>query len=236
VSVYTQEISRLGGLGRSHELVVELVPPGSVVLDVGCAGGYLAEALLRRGARAIDGLELDPGDAEAARAVCRTVVLGSVEDPATIDRLPDGAYDAIVLADVVEHLRRPEEALRSLVPKLRSGGRFVLSVPNVAHWSVRLALLRGRFRYEDVGLLDRTHLRFFTRETLLALLEDTGLRLEREELTFRELHEPGAVARIGVVGPPLARAYDALLRRCAGLLAYQFVVSASVRASDQHDG
>ena len=144
----------------------------------------------------MDGIELDPVDAEAARAACRTVIVGSVEDPATIERLPDGAYDAIVLADVVEHLRHPEEALRTLVPKLRSGGRIVLSVPNVAHWSVRLGLLRGRFRYEDVGLLDRTHLRFFTRETLLELLDDAGLRLEREELTFRELHEPEAVARI----------------------------------------
>ena len=165
MSVYAREISRLGGLGRSHELVVDLVPPGSVVLDVGCASGYVARALLDRGAQAVDGIELDPVDAEAARAVCRTVVVGSVEDPATIERVADGAYDAIVLADVVEHLRHPEEALRALVPKLRSGGRIVLSVPNVAHWSVRLGLLRGRFRYEDVGLLDRTHLRFFTRET-----------------------------------------------------------------------
>src|SRR4029077_8375176 len=91
---------------------------------------------------------------EAARAASRTVVVGSVEDPATIERVADGAYDAIVLADVVEHLRHPEEALRTRVPKLRAGGRIVLSVPNVAHWSVRLGLLRGRFRYADVGLLD----------------------------------------------------------------------------------
>ena len=196
--------------------MVDLVPPGSVVLDVGCASGYVARALLDRGAQAVDGIELDPVDAEAARAVCRTVVVGSVEDHATIERVADGAYDAIVLADVVEHLRHPEEALRALVPKLRSGGRIVLSVPNVAHWSVRLGLLRGRFRYEDVGLLDRTHLRFFTRETVLELLDDAGLRLEREELTFRELHEPEAVARIGVVGPPLAWAYAALLRRLRG--------------------
>lgn len=232
MSVYAQEISRIGGLGRSHELVIDLVPPGSIVLDVGCASGYVARALLDRGAKAVDGIELDPVDAEAARAACRTVIVGSVEDPTTIERLTDGTYDAIVLADVVEHLRHPEEALRTLVPKLRSGGRIVLSVPNVAHWSVRVGLLRGRFRYEDVGLLDRTHLRFFTRETLLELLDDAGLRLEREELTFRELHEPEAVARIAVVGPPLARAYAALLRRSAGLLAYQFVVSASMRASD----
>ncbi len=81
MSVYTQEISKLGRLGDSHQKVIELVPPGSVVLDVGCASGYLARELVARGAAAVDGLEYDRVEAEEARAACRRVVVGSVEDP-----------------------------------------------------------------------------------------------------------------------------------------------------------
>lgn len=229
MSVYTQEISKLGRLGASHQKVIELVPPASLVLDVGCASGYLARELVARGAAAVDGLEYDPEEAEAARASCRQVIVGSVEDPAVIAQLRDGSYDAIVCADLVEHLVHPEAALRNLLPKLRPEGRFVISVPNIAHYSVRFGLLRGRFRYEDVGLLDRTHLRFFTRESLADFVNAAGLRLDREEFTFR--HPPLACLLRGVplIGGPLARAFDGFTRRSSGLLAYQFVIVASPR-------
>ena len=229
MSVYTQAISELGRLGDSHQKVIELVPPGSVVLDVGCASGYLASELFARGAAAVDGLEYDHVEAEEARASCRRVIVGSVEDPEVIAQLPDGGYDAIVFADVVEHLVHPETAVRALLPKLRPGGRFVISVPNIAHYSVRLGLLRGRFRYEDVGLLDRTHLRFFTRETLADFLGAVGLSLDREEFTFRYVPAAGPLEAVPVVGRSLARGFDGLTRRCSGLLAFQFVISASPR-------
>jgi methionine biosynthesis protein MetW len=225
VGVYTREV-RLRGLGRSHELVAELVPPGATVLDVGCASGYLADELLARGASAVDGIELDPDEADAARAVCRTVVHGSIESSEVLAQVADGAYDAIVLADVIEHLRAPEDALRGLLPKLRPSGCVVLSVPNVAHWSVRLSLLRGRFRYEETGLLDRTHLRFFTRETLRELIESVGLAVEREEIAFREVPDPDTVAALPLAGRSLAGPYTVVARRLAGLLGYQFVIAA----------
>ena len=86
-------------------------------------------------------------------------------------------FDAIVAADVLEHLKDPLEALNRLRPFLKPDGFFVISVPNVAHGSVRLALLSGDFEYADIGLLDSTHLRFFTRETLEKLLDDAELGL-----------------------------------------------------------
>lgn len=227
MSVYTQEVERIGGLGASHLAVLGLVAPGSVVLDVGCASGYLAEALIARGASAVDGLELDEAAAEAARSTCRRVVVGSVEDAAAIASLTDGTYDAIVLADVIEHLHRPEDAMTALVPKLAPGGRFVLSVPNIAHYSTRIGLLCGRFRYEETGLLDRTHLRFFTRATLAEFLDSVGLIVEREEFTFRHIPAVDRVATIPAAGRSLAGGYDALTRRCSGLLAYQFVIAAT---------
>jgi len=234
VSIYTQEVARLGRLGSSHQRVLELVPPGAVVLDVGCASGYLARELVARGAAAVDGVEVEPEEAAAARSACRRVVVGSVEEPAIVAELPDAAYDAILFADVVEHLRHPEAAVAGVIPKLAPGGCIVISVPNVAHYSVRFGLLGGKFRYEDVGLLDRTHLRFFTRQSLADFLASVGLDLDREEFTFRHLPPASVVASVPMVGSLLARCYRAFSRRCSGLLAYQFVVSAS--PAGEHSG
>lgn len=231
MSIYSREVARLGRLADSHRIAIELALPASSVLDVGCASGYLARELLARGATIVDGLEFDRAEAEQAQAVCRTVVVGSVEDPEVVGLLPDASYDAIVLADVVEHLRDPEAAVRGLVPKLTAHGRIVLSVPNVAHYSVRLALLRGRFEYEDVGLLDRTHLRFFTRATLAELLDAVGLQLDREEFTFRYLPLASRLSAVPIVGAALVRAIERMARSLSGLLAYQFVISASPRTA-----
>jgi len=153
------------------------VPAGARVLDVGCATGYLAAELTGRGCRVV-GVEADPDAAERARAHCERVVVGDVEDAATRDELAALApFDAIVCGDVLEHLRDPWSALRGLSGL---GGRVVLSVPNVAHWTGRRALVRGRFPYAEHGLFDGTHLRFFTRASARALAEDAGLRVAEE--------------------------------------------------------
>ena len=87
-----------------------------------------------------------------------------------------GAYDAILFLDVLEHLRDPDGVLRAARDWLRPGGRVLCSLPNVAHWRVRLALARGRFDYTENGLMDATHLRWFTRRTARELLTRAGLR------------------------------------------------------------
>lgn len=169
MSVYDRLVAEQG-LSEAHRLVLEAVPPRARVLDVGCAGGHLAAELAARGC-AVSGVELD---AAAARVRGLDVVEGSVDDPAVRDALPRG-LDAVVCADVLEHLARPEETLAFLAGLLRPGGVAVVSLPNAAHWTMRRALLRGRFPQEDFGLFDRTHLRWFTRASAHALLRDAGL-------------------------------------------------------------
>ena len=88
-------------------------------------------------------------------------------------------YDVVIFADVLEHLPRPEIALGHYIPMLKNGGSVIVSLPNVGLWSVRLSLLLGRFDYADTGVLDRTHLRFFTRRTARELLQDAGLTPQR---------------------------------------------------------
>ena len=149
------------------------LPRAARVLDVGCASGYLAAAALRDGARWVDGIEPFAPDAALARAHCRVVHAGSAEDPGVWSCL-EGPYDAIIFGDVLEHLAHPERALAHAHNVLAEDGLIVASLPNVAHYSVRAMLLAGRFEYADHGILDRTHLRFFTRRELVSLFEQSG--------------------------------------------------------------
>ena len=161
----------------SHAVILSRLGEGRGrrCLDVGAADGFLASRLREAGWR-VTALEGDTELAADARAAGHTVVVADLNAP-----LPPlgGPFDAIVCGDVLEHLRDPLGVLRRLIPRLVPAGQVIVSVPNVAHLWVRLSLLAGRFEYSDRGILDRTHLRFFTRRTLLELLEGTGLVVER---------------------------------------------------------
>jgi 2-polyprenyl-3-methyl-5-hydroxy-6-metoxy-1,4-benzoquinol methylase len=174
------ELVATHGLSDSHRLLAAAVPPRSRVLDVGCATGYLAAELARSGC-AVTGVEPDAHAAAAAREHCEAVIGGDVEDAACRAELEAlGRFDAVVCGDVLEHLRDPWEALAFLSSLLAPGGRVVVSVPNIAHWTGRRALLRGRFDYAAHGLFDVTHLRFFTRPSAHALVAAAGLRVVSE--------------------------------------------------------
>ena len=143
-------------------------------LDVGAADGFLAELLTRQGWQ-VTALERDPAQAAKARGRCHDVIIADLDEAAP--RL-EGVFDAIVYGDVLEHLADPLPVLVALNRSLAPGGRVIVSVPNVAHLWVRLSLLLGRWEYADRGILDRTHVRFFTRRSFARLLGDAGLDLE----------------------------------------------------------
>jgi methionine biosynthesis protein MetW len=206
------------GLSASHRLLVAAVPRGARTLDVGCAGGYLAVALREQRGASVQGLEPDPVAADAARRRGVDVVAGSAEDPAALDALR-GPFDALVCGDVLEHLADPWRALASLAELLRPGGMAVVSVPNAAHWTVRRALLRGRFPREEHGIFDRTHLRWFTRADARALVTSAGLTVVDERFTEAPLPLE-AHLRL----PPRLRA--TAVRRAPELFALQIVLVA----------
>ena len=216
------------GLSSAHRLVLAAVPDGSRVLDVGCSSGYLAQRLAPRGCRVV-GVEADPGAAAAAREWCELVVVGDVEDRAVRDELPHG-MDVVLAADVLEHLRDPWRVLATLREHLAPGGRAVVSVPNIGHWTARRALLRGRFPYAEHGLFDRTHLRFFTRESARELAERAGFAVECEEHATASLPlEPRLRRRLGGTEhdppPVLAAARRRITGAAPGLFAFQFVLT-----------
>jgi len=144
---------------------------GRRLLDVGAADGFLAEQLTARGYE-VTGIEGDQGLAALAAGKCRSVVVADLERD-----LPDldGPFDVIVYGDVLEHLKDPLRVLLTLNRLLSPGGTIIVSVPNTAHLWVRLQLLIGRFEYADRGLLDRTHLRFFTLASFRRFLAEAKL-------------------------------------------------------------
>jgi SAM-dependent methyltransferase len=147
------------------------------VLDVGCGAGGLGAALkAERPGLHVVGLEGFPEAAADARRRLDEVLELDLDSTAGLPH-PAGFFDAMIFGDVLEHLRDPARLLRALLPHLAPDGVLVCSIPNVKHWSVVHPLLvHDRWTYEDAGLLDRTHVHFFTLEEVGVLLDELGLQ------------------------------------------------------------
>lgn len=216
---YDHRVEAFGQLGASHEWLLSMVPAGSKVLDCGCAGGFLASALLTKDC-IVDGVEYEPEAAAKARRVCRRVYEMSLEPPGLAAALDD-RYDRIIFGDVLEHLSDPEAVLAAAAAHLAPGGRVLLSIPNIAHWQVRKSLLLGRFDYQDFGLLDRTHIRFFTYEGARRLALRAGFRIVRQEATL--LPSPLPMAKTVI---------NRIRRSLPNLFAYQTLLELQPQSSD----
>jgi O-antigen biosynthesis protein len=157
----------------SHSQILEWIERErpDEVLEVGTATGYLSAEMTKRGC-VVTGVESDPEMAKIAQQHCHRMIVGDAEQ---LDFLSLGKYDAIVLGDVVEHLRNPQQFLQRMAQQLKPGGKVLMSLPNVANIWVRLNLLFGRFNYSRVGILDETHLRFFTLASSKRIANDSGL-------------------------------------------------------------
>lgn len=200
------------------------------IVDVGCGAGALGAAIkAERPGVAVRGIELNEGAAARARRVLDDVVVGSGdgEMPASWP-----APDCVIFADVLEHMVDPWTALARWGPRLRPGGCVVVSLPNVAHASVQKALWRGRWDYEKEGLLDRTHLRFFTRATALEMLAGAGFEVE---VMVRAIRGGGRLTRLGIQrGLGLearGRAVSGWLLRILDWYSFQFLLRARARAA-----
>ncbi len=159
------------------ELLDKIPLSARTVLDVGCAQGALGEAYLRRNPNArMLGVDTDEEAVGHAAARLSEAVCADVEVTPMPFSVPDG-IDCIVYGDVLEHLREPWSVLAAHVEHLAPDGTVLICMPNVEHWRFALALLNGTFDYEEQGLFDRTHLRWFTPRTMGKILTDAGLQL-----------------------------------------------------------
>ncbi|MEJ6004403.1 bifunctional glycosyltransferase/class I SAM-dependent methyltransferase [Paucibacter sp. AS339] len=178
------------GEGFNPDLLAMIPPQAKAILEVGCSTGALAFALKRQRPDVhYMGMELDPKAAEIAARYCDGMAALDIEGADESLYRDYVSRDCWVFGDVLEHLRDPWAVLTKIRKVLPPGGCVVASIPNAQHWSLQARLAVGEFRYESAGLLDRTHLRWFTRVTLFELFARAGLRIEAG--VPRVFDEPG---------------------------------------------
>lgn len=208
----------------SHGRVLQLMEHRQPmrVLDVGCGPGWLADALTAQGHEVVG---VDVTETPGVRDRMASFV------PADLELgLPDavgGGFDIVVAADVIEHVRRPEALLAQMADRLRPGGTIIASVPNIGHWYPRSRTAIGRFDYDQRGILDATHLRFFTRRSFLRLAHQVGLEPLGHRHTGLPFDALGVHTErsIGRAGSAVDRA---LVRAWPTMFAYQFVFELAV--------
>lgn len=167
-------------------IIARWVPQGARVLEVGPGDGVVGTWLTDNKGCQVVGVEYVATAAAAAAEHFAHMIVGSIEDAQVQEQVRSLApYDAIIFADVLEHLVDPWGVLANLRPTLSPNGRVLLSVPNIAHWTARLNLLQGRFDYTDGYLMDRTHLRWFTWKSARELAERSGYRIVEEQVVFK---------------------------------------------------
>jgi predicted TPR repeat methyltransferase len=212
--------------GSSHRILLELIrrhaPRGGTLLDLGAAGGELGSSIREHFDRTI-GFEYNVDCVGQLLGRFDSVVVADLE---RVRELPKNV-DAIVLADVLEHLRSPARALGLVRDALTDAGHVFISVPNIANITVRLGLLLGIFEYRDRGILDHTHLRFYTLRTICREVEKAGFHIEEirgSSVPIRLIagrFTPEFLLRIG------ERMLSLLTRIWRGLFAYQVILVAT---------
>ena len=200
------------------------IPAGARVLDLGCGTGAIGRFLVERdGAAAgpVDGVTVSADEARLAAPHYRRVEVADLDTCDLLALFQRGSFDIIVCADVLEHLRTPEHVLNQCRELLTTTGRALLSVPNTGYCGLIAELIAGEFRYRTEGLLDRTHLRFFTRNTLLRFLADNRWIAEDCQTVQRQLPDSEFRVDFDALPPAVARYLLAL----PDALSYQFIIA-----------
>ncbi|WP_310637359.1 methyltransferase domain-containing protein [Delftia acidovorans] len=193
------------------------------ILDLGCGSGALGAFLAEHKQCVCDGVTLSQEEARHAAPFYRHVHVADLEDCDLDQLFGDARYDYIVCADVLEHLRQPERILAACRKRLTPEGRLLISVPNAGYSGLVAELLHGEFRYREEGLLDRTHLRFFTRRSLSRFLAEQGWQVDDIDTIERALPESEFRVAYDSLPPAVARH----LLATPDALAYQFIASAA---------
>jgi 2-polyprenyl-3-methyl-5-hydroxy-6-metoxy-1,4-benzoquinol methylase len=209
-----ERAARAAAYERARPEILAHVPhTARRVLDLGCATGTTGAALKQRQDAHVTGVELEPAYAREAAARLDEVITGDVEAAR-----PHGSYDALIAADILEHLKDPWTALRRYAALLEPGGTAVVSLPNVGHWSTYANLARGTWPRKPEGIFDATHLRWFTLRDARELLLQAGLEPTAVVRRGWILHRG---SRMDALVPPLLR-----IPGLRGLFTFQYVIAA----------
>ena len=217
IHLYQRAVS--GDSEDSLSIIADLIEPGQTLLDLGMGVGGLGQHLSQRYNIVADGVTLNQAEADIARAWYRQVVVADLDRDDLRTLFGNKRYDCIVCADVLEHLKAPEQILGQCKTLLNPGGRLLTSVPNAGYCGLVAELIQGDFQYRPEGLLDRTHLRFFTRTSLLRFHHENGWATQSLQTTQRSLLASEFSVAFDSLPPAVAR----YLLATPDALTYQFV-------------
>ena len=182
--MHQDEAFPYGATGWSPEdpkqIIITRVPANSRVLDIGCGNGLLGEWLKQNKNCSVVGVEGHPKGFRQAQTRLDQVLQVDLNDTQTLKRSLQRLerFDVITGIDVLEHCYQPQAILKIMADRINPSGQLIVSIPNVAHHSVRFGLLRGRWEYQDTGILDRTHVAFYTKQTAMELVQKGGFRIK----------------------------------------------------------
>ena len=210
----------------SLSVLASMMRPNATMLDLGCGSGALGQYVAMKQGVVADGITWSEAEAAHARPHYRQVEVADLEDCGLATLFADKKYDYIVCADVLEHLRRPETILAQASHLLNPGGQVLISVPNASYSGLIAELIQGEFLYREEGLLDGTHLRFFTRRSLARFLQTHGWQLQVLDTIHRDLPDSEFRSRFDSLPPAVARQ----LLASNDALTYQFIAAATPAA------
>ena len=177
---------------RSHTLILQKVTPGSVVLELGASTGIMTNYMKNQLGCEVYICDIDETAMQIAKQFSNGSWLGDLDTLQWAEAFEPVKFDYVVCADVLEHLRNPEGVLAQTKSVLKDDGSVLLSMPNVAHNSVVLHLLENRFDYTEVGILDQTHLKFYTYPSLKRLCANAGYTPVEEDAIYQDYQPPFA--------------------------------------------
>ena len=228
MSNYSDSTFSEEGENTSWAKVLNNIPKKSKVLDIGCSSGNFGKELIERKGCIVDGIELDRSDFEKAKKKLRNTYQLNIETD-DISKIAE-RYDVIYFGDVVEHLVNPVTALEKVKKLLNKNGVIVFSIPNMAHVTIRLLMLKGDFEYTETGLLDKTHLHFYNLSEVKRVFESAGYELAKLDYIQKDYPDLLIKKELEKYGLKLAPKSDFLERmRKVDAAAFQFIGVAKPR-------
>lgn len=202
--------------------IYNLIEPGSTILDVGCSSGNFGEIIIREKQCIVDGIEIDDEDFKTAKTKLRTVWQLNIET----DDLSEitGKYDYVYFGDVIEHLVSPANSLKRVSHLLKKNGRVLFSIPNMAHVSVRMMLLSGKYDSGETGLLDKTHIHFYTYNELQRVVNEAGFEFDEINPVKKDFPREIIDDQLRALGLENSKAFMDFLRSSDASI-YQYVGS-----------